>query len=488
MDNNNQKHLIIPKMPIDEPKSADFQVKANGQEVPCMTARVSAMPFNRGWPGHERSIKQSELASFVVFDMDEAVELEIEVPHPFSDVVLRPLSKQISTVVSGNTIRFTLNKPGQFSLEIDGRHHNLHIFANPVKTYEAGSDVLYFGPGIHDIDKLELRSGQTLFVDAGAVVYARTIRAYDCENIQIIGHGILDFSKYIRVVEDVFVEEDSGSISFIRCKNVTVDGVILRDATWWTMTAINCSNVHYNNVKLVGMWRYNADGLDFVNSENVTISNCFVRSFDDGIVLKGVNKRRNGELVERFDHMSVRNYLIEHCIVWCEWGGALEIGAETVADEYTNIIFRDCDVIRNDQGALRIQSGDRAEIHHVTYEDIRIEYSHYDTNPVYQATEDMEYKPSGELYVPEVIRGWMFWGPWTPGPSNMHRIHDIHYKNIDILTDEGMKLPEISFYGAEEGKGFDNIIMENIRWNGQKLTEDTITIRTNEHVTNLMVR
>lgn len=348
--------------------------------------------------------------------------------------------------------------------------------------------MLYFGPGVYEIEKLELHSGQTLFVDAGAVVYARTIRAYDCENIKIIGHGILDFSKFVRKVADVFVEEDSGSISFIRCKNIMVDGVILRDATWWTMTAINCTNVHYNNVKLIGMWRYNADGLDFVNSENVRISNCFVRSFDDGIVLKGLNKRRDGELVERLDYMSVRNYLIEHCIVWCEWGGALEIGAETVADEYTNIIFRDCDIIRNDQGALRIQSGDRAEIHHVTYEDIRVEYSRYDTNPVYQKTEDMVYRPLGELYTPEVIKGWMYWGPWTPGEPNFHSVHDIQYKNIQILTDKEMGLPGISFSGAEKGHGFDGITLENIYWNGEKLTEETITLQTNEHVTNLVVR
>lgn len=484
----NKEHLVVPVMPSKEPKSTDFQVLVNGQEVSCLTARVSAMPFNRPWPGKERPLDQTEIASFIVFDMDAPVEIEVIVSRPFSEVVIRPLSKKISSVVEGNHIRFTIDRPGQFSLEIDGRHNNLQIFANPIKEFEAGEDVLYFGAGMHDIDKLELHSGQTLFVDAGAIVYARTIRAYDSENIRIIGHGILDFSRYHRTVTDVFVEEDSGSISFIRCNNITVDGVIIRDATWWTMTAINSTNIRYNNVKLIGMWRYNADGLDFVNSQNVTVSNCFVRSFDDGIVLKGLNKRRNGELVERHDHMSVRNYLIEHCIVWCDWGGALEIGAETVADEYANIMFRDCDVIQNTRGGMRIQSGDRAEVHHVTYEDVRVEYSVYDTNPVFQENDDMVYVPDGGIYAAEVIKGWMYWGQWTPGEPNFHPIHDITYKNIQILADEGMPLPGISFYGARKDFGFDNITLEDIYWNGEKLTEETISLHTNDCVTNVVIR
>ena len=286
---NNILNLIIPTVPLEEPRSADFFVRVNGEKVECQLARVSAMPFNRVWSGKERPLDQTEQSSFVVFEMGQPVEVEVVVQRSFSQAVLRPISKEIAFTVEGNTIRFTISKPGQFSLELDGRNKNLTIFANPIKTYEPGSDTLYFGPGVHDIEKVELHSGQTLFVDSGAVVYARTIRAFDSENIRIIGHGILDFSRYERTVFDPFTEEDSGSISFTRCTNILVDGVILRDAAWWAVTAINCFNVWYENVKLIGMWRYNADGLDFVNSQNVRITNCFVRSFDDGIVLKGVN-------------------------------------------------------------------------------------------------------------------------------------------------------------------------------------------------------
>ena len=325
------------------------------------------------------------------------------------------------------------------------------------------------------------------FVDAGAVVYARTIRAYDSENIRILGSGILDFSRYHRTVNDVFVEEDSGSISFIRCRNIIVDGVSLRDATWWTMTAINCTDIRYNYVKVIGMWRYNADGLDFVNSQNVTITNCFVRSFDDSIVLKALNKRRDGELLERFDYMNVCHYRIEHCVVWCDWGGALEIGAETVADEYFDIVFRDIDIIRNADGGMRIQCGDRAEIHDVLYENIRVEYSGWDSNSVYQRTDDMVYEQPSCPHVPPFIRNWMFWGPWTPGIPNPHSIHHIVYKNIQVQTDDGLPLPGAQFHGTDAEHGISDITLDNITWNGTRLSSETFPLVTNPYATRFSI-
>lgn len=485
---NHTKPIIIPAVPAEEGKSTEFAVRVDGQVVECQLARVSSMPFNRGWPGKERPLDQTELSSFAVFEIGQPVEVEVIANRTFSQAVLRPQSKNIALSVTGNTIRFTLSEPGQFSLELDGRRNNLTLFANPVKTYETSGDCLYFGPGVHDIEKLELHSGQTLFVDSGAVVYARTIRAFDSENIRIIGHGIIDFSRYERTVSDVFVEENSGSISFIRCNHILVDGVILRDATWWTMTAINCTNIKYENVKLIGMWRYNSDGLDFVNSQNVSITNCFVRSFDDGIVIKGLNKYRDGELIERHDYMSVENYLIENCVVWCDWGGALEIGAETVAKEYKNIVFRNCDVIHIDQAAMRIHSGASAEIHHIFYENICAEYSAHDTDPVLQVADDQVYVSDAKPYVGGLIRGFNYWGPWVPGPAKLPTIHDVFYKNIRVFSDDGLEKPDILFHGAEPEHGFYDITIDGLYYNGEKLTSETANLNLNANVKNLIIR
>ena len=52
---------IYPVTPVDI-HCEDYTVKLNGKEVPLDTARVSAYPFNRRWPGHQRQVEQTELS------------------------------------------------------------------------------------------------------------------------------------------------------------------------------------------------------------------------------------------------------------------------------------------------------------------------------------------------------------------------------------------------------------------------------------------
>ena len=53
------------------PKCDDYRVRINGREVALNTARVSALPFNRRWPGHQRTPDQSEAVQFLSLSMDE---------------------------------------------------------------------------------------------------------------------------------------------------------------------------------------------------------------------------------------------------------------------------------------------------------------------------------------------------------------------------------------------------------------------------------
>ena len=49
----------------------------------------------------------------------------------------------------------------------------LHLFTNPPEVdipKRDDPDVFYFAPGVHDIEELELKSGQTLYLAGGAVV------------------------------------------------------------------------------------------------------------------------------------------------------------------------------------------------------------------------------------------------------------------------------------------------------------------------------
>ncbi len=466
-------------IPDGEPISGDYQVTVDGQPAGCYTCHVSAMPFNREWPGHQRPYSQGEQASFLYFDMSAPARLTVRPNRAFTEAVLRPLSKGIELTAADGAISFTIRKPGHFSLEIDGRRHNLHIFANPKQAYARTPDTLYFGPGVHKAGPIVLHSGQTLFVDAGAVVKG-FVQCVDSSNVRIVGRGILDCAGYDRHVPLIW--EEDGLMNLARCENVLVDGVILRDSNWWSITAFNCVNLHYNNVKTIGMWRYNTDGFDFVNCQNVRVTNCFLRNFDDVIVLKGLRVEQNDGASRTplcYERMNVQNFLVENCVIWCDWGGGLELGAETVADEYCNLVFRNCDILRNDMGALRIHSGDRAVIHHLTYENINVEYSRYDRAPMMQTSDEAKYEPDDMLYTPAVICGWMYCGRWS-NDNILGNVYDITYKNIRVYADEGFGVPPIYFRGASPENRFDRITIDGLYFNGKRLTAADVEIEKNE--------
>ena len=125
-----------------------------------------------------------------------------------------------------------------------------------------------------------------------------------------------------------------GSVRLTDCADVKIEGVILRDPDVWCITASACRKVAISGVKLIGLWRYNSDGIDICNSQEVTIRDSFVRSFDDAIVLKGLKRKQ-----ESFDERPVRNIRASGLVVWCDWGRALEIGAETSTPEITDVVF-----------------------------------------------------------------------------------------------------------------------------------------------------
>ena len=71
------KHDYINTYKYYEPISNDYSVLVNGEEIPVYTCRISKIPFNRAWPGHQREINQSEIASFVNIISDEKLDIKV---------------------------------------------------------------------------------------------------------------------------------------------------------------------------------------------------------------------------------------------------------------------------------------------------------------------------------------------------------------------------------------------------------------------------
>ncbi len=468
----------------------DYRVKINGIEASTNIARVSAVPFNRRWPGHQRQIEQSEIIQFLSLSADEPLSFEITPRVPFEDVKIRPKSLGIVPKITDSKIIFTLDKPAYFTVEPYGRNHALHIFADPMSDYyvdKNASDVIYLGAGEHDVGMIELKSNQTLFIDEGAVVYA-CIRAIDAENIKILGRGILDNSRNKeRILFKANAENNSEAlnnavrlhtIQLEYCKNIEIDGITIRDSLVYNIRPIGCENLNIKHVKIIGCWRYNSDGIDMHNCVNVHISDCFIRTFDDSICVKGFDCYYDGD-VEAAVHAAMyrngkaydvfKNALIENCVIWNDWGKALEIGAETRAEEICNVTFRKCDIIHLTSNALDCMNVDYADIHDITFSDINIEADEIIPKSLIQKNDTEVYHNTDLSHMPWTIAvNVLFHHEYSAGGNRRGRNRNILFRNINLSGD---KLPKMQFFGYDDTHKTENVLISNLSLNGEAITE-----------------
>jgi hypothetical protein len=368
----------------------NYRAFLSDREITVHTVRVSAAPVNRVWDGKQRPVEQAEDACYISFDMEKAVCLEIEMEADFLTYELRPLSLSLPVARRGRRLAITVDQPCHFVLEIDGSHHALHVFCNPPSVKPAG-EILYYGPGEHKAGLIWLQSGQSLYLDEGAVVYG-VVYVKDAENVRIMGRGVLDASCYRRGNDDGEGGRDvidallargftkvnmkyHGNLVLDHCKNCLVEGVILRDAPMWSTIIRNDSeDITIDNIKIIGQWRYNSDGINICTSRRVTVKKCFIRSFDDCVIARGAYLE--GETG------NVEDLCVENCVLWCDWGKALEVWCGHKPTAIRRVLFKRNALIHLSIVAMDVTVWYGSE--QATVDDIRYEELEIDTDSSYR--------------------------------------------------------------------------------------------------------
>lgn len=487
----------------------DYAVTVNGTPAELNTARVSAVPFNRRWPGHQRSMDQSEAIQFLSMETDEPLTFEICPKAPFDprNVKIRPQSLGIVPAVKDGVIRFTLPNAAYCTVEPFGRNRALHIFADPAKDYGISPDdenVIFFGAGEHDAGTIHLKSHQTLYLDAGAVVYG-LVRAMDAEDIKILGHGILDNSRNVERIRfeanaennDAAVNnaERDHTIQLEYCTGVEIDGITVRDSLVYNVRPIGCRDLTVRNVKIIGCWRYNSDGIDMHNCTTVRISDCFVRTFDDCICVKGMDCYYDGDVEEAVRNAIYRNgksydvfrdVIVENCVLWNDWGKALEIGAETRAEEICDVTFRNCDLIHLTHTALDCMNVDYADVHDVTYENINVEMDEPIPAPLIQTGDSHAYENRNPEYRPDLLRiQVVFHHEYSAGGSRRGKNRDFTLRNIHLLSPD---FPGMRFEGYDETHKTQNVRITGLTRNGIPVTSlDQTKLTVNPFAENITI-
>ena len=329
--------------------------------------------------------------------------------------VIRPLSLHIKPAIKAGELSFTAPQNARLSIEMDGDTKNpLLLFFCGTNGPSLKQATCVFERGVHEVDEIVLKSGDRLFLREGAVVRG-TVRAANAENISVAGPGVFDVTGL------PLREKRRRVMMFQSCRGVTLEDFTVVGSETWNVVPAACQNVKIKGVNVMSCIM-SGDGIDLCGCEDVLVEGCFCRVADDCIAIKATSN----------DFMDgcrdIKNIRVRRCVLWNdEPGNALEIGYETRADEICDIEFSDCDVIHcmregwQSGGVFTIHNGDRANIHHVTYRDIRVEdareklidlkilYAKYSKDGKRGQIRDIEFSDIdlvGSDFPPSIMRGW----------------------------------------------------------------------------------
>ena len=436
--------VVNSHVAIEEEKlSNEYTLNAEGKDVPVYTAMVDT-----------HAGEWDPTYSFAYFDFEGNIEIEIHSSIPLTEVSIRPVSEGITAKISGNKATFKLNKPGNYVIERNGngRKDLLLLFANPLETYKPDKtdpNVIYFERGKHTPGEIKISSNQTLYIESGAVVDGYIKASGD--NIRILGRGIL-----MSRGKDKHTFYPS-LLVLNKCKNVEVEGIILRkESRSWTVIPRGCDNVTISNIKICNSYTGNDDGFDPVNTRNLIIQDCFVRTKDDCFALKGL-KNEDGDC---------ENITVRRCTFWSDECCAILLGDECRAAHMRNILFEDCNVMylsyeKYPKKLLMLHCSDG-----MIMENIRLEnFSVYGEG---QKTNYIEITSELNKYSEKKYAGY---------------IKNVILKDINL---EGMDGPyNILLSGKSYEYSIDGLVFDNCTINGKKITEDYPNLQTNEFVKNL---
>ena len=319
--------------------------------------------------GRECAVYSNEACDFIIYSAAESgetlAEVTLEMNVDPAQVKVRPLSAGVEATVEGNTVSLEAKIGSKLSVEFPNSDIKpVFLFLYPKETpIEITPNVRYYAPGEYTEELITLKTGETLYLAEGAILHAQVITR-DSENVTICGRGILDITGY---------PKGKRLVRFHTGKGLTVKDVSLVGAFGWSCSFWGCSDILVDNVNII-TWQVTGDGVDIVGSHDVTVRNCFIRACDDCVALKATAYCGEEGLAD------VYNVKVHDCVFWnAEYGNGIEIGFETRCEEIYNVEFSNIDLIHvgdvgwQSGGAITIHNGDRANVHHIVYRDIRIE-------------------------------------------------------------------------------------------------------------------
>ena len=425
----NANRLITYPAPIGILQNTDFsvEVRTPGDKWQPLAEYLIKVDEVRGI---DHSVNNSSMS---YFDFSGEVEISITSNRgPINEARVRPLSYGIKPQINGNTLTFKLSQPRNLSVEVNGDiFHNLQLFANAIDTNKPKKktkNVIYFGPGIHEIPEavLKVESGKTIYLAGGAVLRGQ-ILIENAKNVKVLGRGIID-------------QDIKQGIRIANSKNVEIDGVFCSQC----FTG-GSDSVTIRNVKSISYFQW-GDGMNVISSNNVLLDGVFNRNSDDCTTVYGTRLGFIG---------GCRNITMQNSTLWADVAHPILVGTHgnTPNPEILeNLTYINIDILDQKepqvdyQGCMSLNAGDSNFIRNVRFENIRVE----------------DFR-QGQLVNLRVFYNKKYCT--SPGRG----IENVLFKDI-TYTGKNANLSIIS--GYDEERTIKNVVFENLMINGTVISDD----------------
>ena len=387
---------------------------------------ATAVNFNRSWTQNPKT----ENTPVAYFDFQGTVTVKVRAPGvKIEKATIRPLSLGIKYSIKGDTISFQLDKPAKLTIEInDDLHRAVHLFANSIEVNppkEGDPNVVYFGPGIHRVGKIDVKSNQTVYIAGGAVVYG-FIKAEKLDNVKITGRGIITGSSYDRWADCIV------PIDLKQCTNSSVDGIMILDPAAWALNIFNSEHIKVNNVKIITA-RSNGDGITTQSCKDVLVTDCFVRGWDDNLVVKGYDG-------------DVKGITFDNVILWTDLAQSCEVGYETRANTIEDVTFKNITVLHNfHKSVLSIHNSDNALVRNIHYENIVVEDAQMGQGD-----------GAGSNYLIDLFINESQWSK----AKERGNIRDVDFNGIQVLS--GSDVPAVHIQGYDDQHTVEKVNIRNL--------------------------
>ncbi len=240
---------------------------------------------------------------------------------------------------------------------------------------KAGGGTVRIGAGRHVSGALVLRDDITLELEAGAVLlgsedptdyplvetrwegrqqitHAPLIGGSGLRNVAIVGRGTIDGQGapwWKRHRERTLEHPRPRLISIADSSNVLVEGITVVNSPAWTINPVRCENVTVDKVTIRNPADSpNTDGINPDSCRYVHIANCHIDVGDDCITLKSGIETEAPERRGPCENVTITNCTMAH------GHGGVVIGSETSGD-VRNVVISNCVFTETDRG-IRIKT------------------------------------------------------------------------------------------------------------------------------------